>query len=94
MSEVAEGSDKDKLQLFVTFPPESGLTRAAGVESVKSLAIYINCSFCLNLKGSLGPGVALTCVNLENLIIVKLLSHMKKEPRKLSESRNNRDRKI
>ena len=29
LSEVAEGSDKDKLQLFVTFPPESGLTRAA-----------------------------------------------------------------
>ena len=84
MSEVAEGSDKDKLQLFVTFPPESGPTRAAGVESVKSLAIYINWSFCL------GPGFALTCVNLENLIIGKLLSHMKKEPRKLSESRNSR----
>ena len=88
LSEVAEGSDKDKLQLFVTFPPESGLTRAAGVESVKSLAIYINWSFCL------GPGFALTCVNLENLILLKLQSRMKKEPTKLSKSRNKCDQKI
>ena len=35
LSEVAEGSDKDKLQLFVTFPLGSGSTRAPQVESVK-----------------------------------------------------------
>ena len=79
MSEVAEGSDKDKLQLFVTFPPESGLTRAARVESVKSLAIYINWSFCL------GPGFALTCVNLENLILLKLQSPYEKRTQKIEQ---------